>query len=216
MDILESKEDNQTLMTGDIPLDITELDLSYIYLYNSIDLEQLTYLTVNRYYADSTYTTAKISNLTNINVPNATLHISNTSTLLAKKLASPVTINAKYLSLGDYAFASLKNQDDIVFYNNTMPIITSLGIGSFKGNKWIKDVILADTITIIPQEAFYDSFIRTISLGSNGITIQSNAFYSSPLGTIIVRGNSSCTTAQNLQAMNSSVYNNATIVYTEE
>jgi len=51
-------------------------------------------------------------------------------------------------------------------------------------------------------------------LGPN-ITILTYTFYYSALKTITVRGNSSCATAQALQALDPSAYNNATIVYTE-
>jgi hypothetical protein len=69
--------------------------------------------------------------------------------------------------------------------------------------------------TTIASQAFYDCRnLTTVILGSNLSFIATNAFNSCrALTTINVMGDENCTTAQTLQALDPSVYNNATIVY---
>lgn len=101
----------------------------------------------------------------------------------------------------------------------TLPPIRELGkyALAFAFGSYAKLITLTDVVTEIPIKAFYRSKIKTLSLGPNITSVADYAFYNcTSLTTITIRGNSSCTTAQTLQSMDSANYNNATIVYTEE
>jgi len=100
----------------------------------------------------------------------------------------------------------------------TLPPIRELGkyALAFAFNNYANLITLTDAVTKIPIKAFYSSKVRTLSLGPNITSIADDAFYNcTSLATITIRGNSSCITAQALQALDPSDYNNATIVYTE-
>ena len=172
--------------------------------------------------------------LTSVDLPNATT-LGNYAFYGCTSLASVNFPNIT--TLGEYAFYGCTSLTSIDLSNTQIKQINGY---TFQGCTALTSVNLPNTLTTF--DGWYtfaectslvnitlpDNFttfgtlsfngcsnLQTVSLGPNitGLALVFNGCTS--LQTITVRGNSSCVTAQTLQALNPSQYNNATIVYTE-
>ena len=115
--------------------------------------------------------------------------------------------------IGDYCFYYCRQLKTIAIPDS----VTEIGQYAFGNCSSLQEIRLPDGVTTINNYIFSEcGSLKNISLGSDISQIANRAFYNcTSLATITVRGSSSCTTAQILQAMDPSIYNNATIVYTE-
>jgi len=115
--------------------------------------------------------------------------------------------------IGDYCFYFCQTLKTITIPDS----VTEIGEGAFSQCASLQEIRLPDGLTTISNSIFYGcGSLKNISFGPNIsslITFPPNLM---ALQTITVRGNSSCATAQTLQSIDPSTYNNATIVYTEE
>jgi len=145
---------------------------------------------INEVLPDSAFNTAR--ELTTVSIENAT-------------------------NIPDYCFSGCQKLQNINFKKG----ITGTRIGNYAfywcQSLTIDNFVIPSGITEIGERAFYRCHqIKNFTFPESLINIGKEAFSAcTALQTITVRGNSSCATAQTLQAMTPSQYNNATIVYTE-
>jgi hypothetical protein len=116
--------------------------------------------------------------------------------------------------IGDYCFYYCSKLETITIQDS----VTEIGQYAFGNCSSLQEIRLPDGLTTINNSMFSECrSLKNISLGSDISQIANRVFYNcTSLATITVRGNSSCATAQILQVMDPAIYNNATIIYTEE
>jgi len=155
---------------------------------------------------------ANCTSLTNITLPDNLTTIGEDAFFWCTSLTD-ITLPDSVTSIGEYAFGSCTSLTNISLPDS----LTTIGYGAFRNCTSLTNISLPDNITTIGEYAFGNcTKLTDISLPDNITTIGEDTFnYCQKLQTITVRGNSSCTTAQTLQAMHPSQYNRATIVYTE-
>lgn len=175
------------------------------------------------------------SNLEFINIPNGSMQFSKLTNsqklqyINAKSFAihytssfencinlsslCPITqFNSTTLTLQEKTF---KNCQKLTSLNFLIPVIY-IGYQCFSDCTGFTTFSFPDVKQIIAEAFLNCTNLETITLGSSATRIDETAFSGcTALQTITVNGNSSCTTAQTLQALDPSKYNNATIVYTE-
>lgn len=108
-----------------------------------------------------------------------------------------------------YAFQNCINLTTV-----NLPSVTHIRWYAFANCSNLTSVNLPSVTSIRSSVFQFCTGLTTVILGSNLTFIDSSAFqYCSKLATINVIGDENCITAQTLQAMSPSKYNNATIVY---
>lgn len=171
---------------------------------NGLILGSLTFVTLSGYYSNITTIPPVINEV----LPNSAFD-------RARNLTTVSIENAT--NIPDYCFSGCKNLENINFKKG----ITGTRIGNYAfywcQSLTIDNFVIPDGITEIGERAFYWCHqIKNFTFPESLINIGKEAFSAcTALQTITVRGNSSCVTAQTLQTMDPSSYNNATIVYTE-
>ena len=186
--------------------------------------EMLSKVTVNPYTKFYQVLSGNTVEITDSDIPSGTttysnknftnnissINLSSVNTLRLYKSNSLISVNAQDADVYAESFSGCTNLESIRAktitiavdaFNGctnltTLPEITNntLYANSFKDCTSLQEVILNANISTIDKIAF------------SGCTA---------LTTIYVRGDSSCITAQTLQALDTLIYNNATIVYTE-
>jgi len=151
------------------------------------------------------------------NLPNTTV-LNNNSKLSVINVAEGIT-NLNYL-----LYSVTSSAENPLYEINLPSTLTTISAQIVSPGLYssLTKLIIPDNVTTINASNNYlvssAGALYYISLPANISTINLRAFVSNcpKFKTIYVRGDSSCTTAQTLQTLDSSVYNNATIIYTEE
>ena len=113
---------------------------------------------------------------------------------------SSVTIPQGVTSIGRYAFANAGKLTDGGVPEGSVTIpqgVTSIGLGAFQGS--MIEVVFGGVseLTSIPSEAFSGAFLTSITIPKSVTTIDSMAFYSSQLGSVIFEEDSQLTSINN-------------------
>lgn len=128
---------------------------------------------------------------------------------------NPIVITDNNITkIKEYAFKYIDNVSSITLPDS----IIEFEKQAFYGANGFTTFNCPTNLQKIGDECFYYCrTLETITIPDSVTEIGVNAFYNcTSLATITIRGNSSCITAQTLQSIDPSAYNNATIVYTEE
>lgn len=137
------------------------------------------------------------------------INLSSVNTIRLYKSNSLISVNAQNADVYAESFSRCTNLESI--RAKTITIATDAFLGCTNLNEL--PVIANNTLY---ANSFKDcTSLQEIILNANISTIDETAFSGSAVQTITVNGNSSCLTANTLQAIDPSVYNNATVVYTE-
>ena len=91
--------------------------------------------------------------------------------IAAKYEAEGIVFNVNYTAITKYP-ESLENKEFIV-----PNFITTIGSESFKGNKYLKKIVLPDTLTEIEWSAFQESYIEEINIPDSLNALGDFAFY---------------------------------------
>jgi len=152
------------------------------------------------------------SGLTSLNLPNIT-SLGSAAFEYCTNLTSVDLSNAQITEIAGWMFQGCTALTSVNLPNT---LIAFNGWQTFAECTSLVDITLPDNFTTGGIMTFSNcSNLQTVSLGPNITDLPSTFYYCTALTTITVRGNSSCATAQTLQAIDPSDYNNATIVYTE-
>ncbi len=111
-----------------------------------------------------------------------------TISILISTLIFPVTAKSAELRYGDYKYKVVNNEVEITDYVGkskklSIPeqidgkIVTTIGYLCFgSSNKYITSVTIPDTVTVIKEEAFWQTNIKSVLIGKNVKTIENRAF----------------------------------------
>lgn len=167
----------------------------YAYIGNVVIPESVTYNGIT--YSVTTigrFAFYKCSGLTSITIPNSVTSIGYSAFLNCPSLTS-ITIPNSVTSIDNQAFQSCSGLTSITIPNSVTDIgdavfrecsgmtsctiesgVTSIGYYSFSGCTGLTSITIPNSVTSIGKEAFYNTRLKSVTIGSGVLSIGSNVF----------------------------------------